>query len=89
MGLMTEVALKIPPVFHAISDTSVENLHSSILGATALPLSSIGNEFRMKLAEMENLCSELRKPFEFVVNAYMFNLGGFGFFFTNSGCPDQ
>lgn len=89
IGLMTEGALKIPPVFHAISDTSVESLQSLILGATSLLLSSVGNEFKMKLTEVETLCSELRKPFAFVANTYTFNLGGFGSFFTNSDCPDQ
>lgn len=38
---MPRVALKIPPVFHAISDTSLESLLSLILGAAALRLSCL------------------------------------------------
>ena len=77
---MPQVALKIPPFFHATSDTSVESLCSLILGATALLLSGVGNYFRIKLTEVETLCSELRNPFAFVANMYTFNLGFFGLF---------
>lgn len=88
---MPQVALKIPPLFHAIPDTSVESLHSLILGATALLLSGVGNYFRMRLTEVETLCSGLRNPFAFVANTYTFNLGFFGLFqqLVKSECPDQ
>lgn len=76
---MPQVALKIPPVFHAISHTSVESLQSLILGAPAPLLSGAGNYFRMKLAGVETLCSELRNPFVLVANIYTHLISFFGF----------
>lgn len=81
---MPQVALKIPPVFHAVSDTSVESLRSLILGAPALLLSCVGNDFGTKLTEVETLCSELRNPFAFVANTYTFNLIFFWFVCFNN-----
>lgn len=59
IGPMPRGALKIPPVFHAISDTSLESLHSLILGAAALLLSCVWNDLRMKLTGVGTVCSEL------------------------------
>lgn len=56
---MPRGALKIPPVFHAISDTSLESLRSLILGAAALLLSCVWNDLRMKLTGVGTVCSEL------------------------------
>lgn len=75
---MPQVALKIPPVFHVIFDTSVESLCSLIPGAAALLLRGAGNCFRIKLTGAEILCSELRNPFAFVADTYAFNLGCLG-----------
>lgn len=75
---MPQVALKIPPVFHATFDTSVESLCSLIPGAAALLLRGAGNRFRIKLTGAETLCSELRNPLAFVADAYAFNLGCLG-----------
>lgn len=73
IGPMPPVALRIPPVFHEISDTSVENMSSLILGAAALLLRKRDPGWSWQHWKPSGVNSEI------VANRNIFDLGFFFF----------